>query len=138
VPSLRSFAEVPWLQPYPDRWLDEVAPSEDEPDAVVVAHETIELAIAPLLHEGLTGPGEWRLPPTRATKYPGYSTGCSDHTQREPEWEREFRGFVKTGDLPAGDRPARQRPRQRHARRVGHTAVLRGRQRRGDRPAGRR
>ena len=30
VPELRSFAEIPWLQPYPDRLLDEVAPSEDE------------------------------------------------------------------------------------------------------------
>ncbi|HEX6569627.1 MAG TPA: RNA polymerase subunit sigma-70 [Acidimicrobiales bacterium] len=39
-----SFAEVPWLQPYPDRLLDEVAPSDDEPDAVVVRRETIELA----------------------------------------------------------------------------------------------
>ena len=28
VASLSSFAEVPWLQPYPDRLLDEVAPSE--------------------------------------------------------------------------------------------------------------
>jgi RNA polymerase sigma-70 factor (ECF subfamily) len=44
VPSPRSIAEVPWLQPYPDRLLDEVAPSEEEPDAVVVARETIELA----------------------------------------------------------------------------------------------
>ncbi len=44
VPSLSSFADVPWLQPYPDRLLDEIAPSEDEPDAVVVARETIELA----------------------------------------------------------------------------------------------
>ncbi|MBE2317270.1 RNA polymerase subunit sigma-70 [Solirubrobacter sp. CPCC 204708] len=35
--------EIPWLQPYPDRLLDEVAPSEHEPDAVVVARETIEL-----------------------------------------------------------------------------------------------
>ena len=43
LPSLRSFAEVPWLQPYPDRLLDEIAPSEDEPDAVVVSRETIEL-----------------------------------------------------------------------------------------------
>jgi RNA polymerase sigma-70 factor (TIGR02960 family) len=43
VPSLSSFAEVPWLQPYPDRLLDEVAPSDTEPDAVVVARETIEL-----------------------------------------------------------------------------------------------
>jgi RNA polymerase sigma-70 factor (TIGR02960 family) len=44
VPSLSSFAEVPWIQPYPDRLLDEMAPREDEPDAVVVARETIELA----------------------------------------------------------------------------------------------
>ncbi len=42
--SMHSFAEVPWLQPYPDRLLDEVAPREAEPDAVVVAKETIELA----------------------------------------------------------------------------------------------
>jgi RNA polymerase sigma-70 factor (TIGR02960 family) len=41
--SLHSFAEVPWLQPYPDRLLDELAPSDSQPDAVVVARETIEL-----------------------------------------------------------------------------------------------
>ena len=44
VPELGSFAEVPWLQPYPDRLLDEIAPTDDQPDAVVVARETIELA----------------------------------------------------------------------------------------------
>ncbi|HEV8296287.1 MAG TPA: RNA polymerase subunit sigma-70 [Acidimicrobiales bacterium] len=44
VPVLRSFAEVPWLEPYPDRLLDEIAPSDDQPDAVVVERETIELA----------------------------------------------------------------------------------------------
>jgi RNA polymerase sigma-70 factor (TIGR02960 family) len=43
VVSLHSFAEVPWLQPYPDRLLDEIAPSDSQPDAVVVARETIEL-----------------------------------------------------------------------------------------------
>jgi RNA polymerase sigma-70 factor (TIGR02960 family) len=43
VPSLHSLAEVPWIQPYPDRLLDELAPSDTEPDAVVVARETIEL-----------------------------------------------------------------------------------------------
>jgi RNA polymerase sigma-70 factor (TIGR02960 family) len=43
--SLRSFAEVPWLQPYPDALLDEVvAASDDPPDAVIVDRETIELA----------------------------------------------------------------------------------------------
>jgi RNA polymerase sigma-70 factor (ECF subfamily) len=42
--DMRTFAEVPWLQPYPDQLLDEVAPTEDEPDAVVVERETIELA----------------------------------------------------------------------------------------------
>ncbi|OLB79304.1 MAG: RNA polymerase subunit sigma-70 [Actinobacteria bacterium 13_2_20CM_2_71_6] len=44
VPSVHSFAEIPWIQPYPDRLLDEIAPSDTEPDAVVVAKETIELA----------------------------------------------------------------------------------------------
>jgi RNA polymerase sigma-70 factor, ECF subfamily len=37
-------AAVPWLQPYPDRLLDGIAPSEDEPETEVVAKETIELA----------------------------------------------------------------------------------------------
>src|SRR5919197_3905280 len=41
--TLHSFAEVPWLQPYPDRLLDEVAPPEDQPDALAVERETIEL-----------------------------------------------------------------------------------------------
>jgi RNA polymerase sigma-70 factor (ECF subfamily) len=42
--ELTSFAEVSWLQPYPDRLLDEIAPSDEQPDAMVVARETIELA----------------------------------------------------------------------------------------------
>ncbi|MFL5641244.1 MAG: RNA polymerase subunit sigma-70 [Chloroflexota bacterium] len=42
--NYHSFAEVPWLSPYPDRLLDEMAPADDEPDAVVVERETIELA----------------------------------------------------------------------------------------------
>jgi RNA polymerase sigma-70 factor (ECF subfamily) len=42
--TMQTFADVPWLQPYPDRLLDEVAPVDDEPDAVVVERETIELA----------------------------------------------------------------------------------------------
>jgi RNA polymerase sigma-70 factor (TIGR02960 family) len=42
--SFDGLNEVAWLQPYPDRLLDEVAPSADEPDAVVVERETIELA----------------------------------------------------------------------------------------------
>lgn len=44
LPALHSFAETPWLQPYPDRLLDEVAPREEQPDAVIVERETIELA----------------------------------------------------------------------------------------------
>jgi RNA polymerase sigma-70 factor (ECF subfamily) len=36
--------EVLWLQPYPDRWLDEIATSDDQPDALIVSKETIELA----------------------------------------------------------------------------------------------
>jgi RNA polymerase sigma-70 factor (ECF subfamily) len=43
VASLGSFRDVPWLQPYPDRLLDEAAPAHEEPDAAVVERETIEL-----------------------------------------------------------------------------------------------
>jgi RNA polymerase sigma-70 factor, ECF subfamily len=39
-PAAEPAAEIPWLQPFPDALL----PSDDEPDAVVVARETIELA----------------------------------------------------------------------------------------------
>ena len=37
-------ASVPWLQPYPDRLLDQVAPGDQSPDAKLVVRETIELA----------------------------------------------------------------------------------------------
>jgi RNA polymerase sigma-70 factor (TIGR02960 family) len=42
--TVHNFSEVPWLQPYPDALLNEVAPSDDQPDAVIVERETIELA----------------------------------------------------------------------------------------------
>jgi RNA polymerase sigma-70 factor (ECF subfamily) len=42
--TMNSFAEVPWLQPYPDELLDEIASPDDEPDATVVERETISLA----------------------------------------------------------------------------------------------
>jgi RNA polymerase sigma-70 factor (TIGR02960 family) len=42
--TAHSFAEVPWLQPYPDRLLDEIAPTDDQPDTIAVQRETIELA----------------------------------------------------------------------------------------------
>src|SRR5207248_2053800 len=43
VPSPGQGRDVPWLQPYPDRLLDEVAPAADEPAAAAVGRETIEL-----------------------------------------------------------------------------------------------
>jgi RNA polymerase sigma-70 factor, ECF subfamily len=44
-------ADLPWLQPYPDLLLEGIAPPEEEPGAVVVARETIELAfIAAIQH----------------------------------------------------------------------------------------
>ena len=42
--SMETMREVPWITPYPDRLLDEMAPSDDEPEAVIVKRETIELA----------------------------------------------------------------------------------------------
>jgi RNA polymerase sigma-70 factor, ECF subfamily len=44
-------ADLPWLQPYPDRLLEPASPAEDEPGALVIARETIELAfIAAIQH----------------------------------------------------------------------------------------
>ena len=47
--DVRTPADLPFLQPYPDRLLDEVAPREDEPDARLVERETIELAYIALI-----------------------------------------------------------------------------------------
>jgi RNA polymerase sigma-70 factor (ECF subfamily) len=44
-------ADLPWLEPYPDRLLEGVAAPEGEPGALIVARETIELAfIAAIQH----------------------------------------------------------------------------------------
>jgi len=40
---MHNFADVPWLQPYPDQLLDAVGPSDDQPDAIAVERETVEL-----------------------------------------------------------------------------------------------
>jgi len=37
-------ADLPWLQPYPDHLLEGIAPSDDQPESVIVARETIEIA----------------------------------------------------------------------------------------------
>src|SRR6266511_5169641 len=42
--ALRPRTDIAWLQPFPDRLWEPVAPSEAEPDVAVVARETIELA----------------------------------------------------------------------------------------------
>jgi YVTN family beta-propeller protein len=33
-------------------------------------------------------------------RYPGWNLDCSDHAVREPEWQREFRQFVRHRNLP--------------------------------------
>ena len=37
-------ADLPWLQPYPDHLLEGIAPAEEQPDSVVAARETMEIA----------------------------------------------------------------------------------------------
>jgi RNA polymerase sigma-70 factor (TIGR02960 family) len=44
VPATGELAEVTWLEPYPDAALDEIAATEEAPDTVAVARETMELA----------------------------------------------------------------------------------------------
>ena len=75
LPSRRSScSRVPWLQPYPDDLLDEIAPREAEPDAVAVSRETIELrssrrsaaAAAPARGPDPAGVLEWSARETAA------------------------------------------------------------------------
>jgi RNA polymerase sigma-70 factor, ECF subfamily len=42
--ALPAAADGPWLEPYPDRLLDGIASGDEEPEALVVGKETIELA----------------------------------------------------------------------------------------------
>src|SRR5207302_11040157 len=42
--AANSFAEVPWLQPYPDLLLEAAAPNDEQPEAVAIQRETISLA----------------------------------------------------------------------------------------------
>jgi Sigma-70 region 2 len=106
--TMHSFAEVPWLQPYPDRLLDEVAPSDEQPDAVAVERETIELAFLAAMQEHLPArradwsagepsaqeralgedrDGDWRLVPTQANRMPTAASYL-----RRPG-DSEFRAF---------------------------------------------
>ena len=41
---MTSFADVPWLQPYPDALLDEVASTDEAPEEAAIRRETISLA----------------------------------------------------------------------------------------------
>jgi RNA polymerase sigma-70 factor (ECF subfamily) len=50
-PEPATGGEVPWLQPYPDRLLDELpASGADEPESLALARETIELAYLVAVH----------------------------------------------------------------------------------------
>lgn len=42
--AAQPLADVPWLQPYPDSLLGEIAAGDAEPEAEIIAKETIELA----------------------------------------------------------------------------------------------
>jgi RNA polymerase sigma-70 factor (ECF subfamily) len=43
IPSLTSFRDVPWLEPYPDRLLDQLDATGQDPQVSAIGRETIEL-----------------------------------------------------------------------------------------------
>jgi RNA polymerase sigma-70 factor (ECF subfamily) len=43
--------EIPWVQPYPDRLLEPVAPTETGPESITVSRQTIELAFIRALQQ---------------------------------------------------------------------------------------
>ena len=60
-----SFADLPWLQPYPDLLLDQAAPSAEQPEAVAIERETISLAVLAALQRA-RATMQAHLPPKRA------------------------------------------------------------------------
>ena len=118
-PEPATGGEVPWLQPYPDRLLDELrADDAEQPEALAVAQETIELAYVvavqhlapraarragPARRARLAGQGRRR--PPRATPSTRSTARCSapapamrEHLPAErQDW---------TGDGDAGRRDA--------------------------------
>ena len=85
--EVSSFAEIPWLQPYPDRLLDEVAPRGEEPDAVVVARETIELGFLALI----------QILPARRRTGRGGATRAGTSPARGPRPPRRSRASGSSG-----------------------------------------
>ena len=98
---LRPRLDLPWLQPYPDRLLEPIAAAEEEPGAVVVARETIELAfIAAIQH----------LPPRQRAvlilrDVLGWSAKDSGVAARRERRLGEQRAAAGAGDAPGA--PAR-------------------------------
>ena len=102
---LRSFAEVPWLQPYPDRLLDEVAGPAGQPDAAAVERETIELAFVAALQV---------LPPRqRATLIARDVLGWPASQTARPAGNERGRGQQRTAARAGHDARAPARPARR-------------------------
>ena len=138
MPVLHSIAEVPWLQPYPDRLLDEIAPTEEQPDAVVVARETIELTYIAVIQLLPAAPARGADPARRARLVGGRDRGdardvasppptarCSAPARRcaeqraaserpaelSPDEQRLLEGFIaghETGDFAAATKLMRE------------------------------
>ena len=65
APAGGSFAEVPWLQPYPDVELDQVATHDDQPDAALVARDGGRAGVPAALQAVAAAPAGGRCsPPT--------------------------------------------------------------------------
>ena len=94
-------SEVPWLQPYPDRLLPAVAPSEDEPDHALVSKETIELAFLVAIQH---------LPPTQRAvlivRDPRLVGEGDRRAPRDERARRQQRAAAGAGDPE--DAPARE------------------------------
>ena len=122
VPTLESKADVPWLQPYPDRLLDEVAPPEQEPDAVVVARETIELTFIALIQLLPAAPARGGDPARRARLVRGRDRRAAGHQRRRGQQRAPARArdaARRAPGAPLGAPGVLRRPHRRGAAAAG-------------------
>jgi RNA polymerase sigma-70 factor (ECF subfamily) len=116
VPVAGTFAEIPWIQPYPDRLLDELAAEAAEPDAVVVTRETVELAFlaamqvlppqqrAVLLARDVLGLSAGETAAMLDTTVAAANSALQRARATLQERMPEHRGDVSTADLTAEER----------------------------------
>ena len=120
VPVLNTIAEVPWLQPYPDQLLDEVAPTEDPARRRRRRLRAIALTYMARDPTPAGAPARGARPARRA----GVAGDRDGGNARAERAGGQQRAAARTGDAQGAAASARRRPRRAERGRAAAAAGL--------------